>query len=762
MYSSKDITMVICIRLHGQNPWVLDRLKLAANYYNPAPRILIVDFGSESEYQAQIKSVCNENDVDYFYVDDKGVYSAAVAHNRGFEKVSTDLVLFSDIDFVFKSTMFGELAETAISLEMNKKIDTFINFTAYHLNKNTSEEYSEFEKKIDKDRFLTKVSYQATLEKNGNSVEFIAPYSNVYLMNVKLYSLIGGYHESFRGHGSEDFEFFIRLAYYTKLQPIPEEIEKDKYGPTKRDFLWVKQYRGFRRLNEALALPSELMGFKVFHLWHPTKSENDWRSHNDWRRERMTSIVNSYKDKKNKILNIDFINRNKNALCICKHEEHYGYFSPLRIAGYKLDVIYDGSPKSLDYIKEKIKNKDIDAFVIFNPYMKSHAEFYPYFLLSQELNIKTIVVERGALPNTIYYSSDVSYNSLDFSLDSFNEYSPSSENIDDARSYIEALTKGNQLLETASDFDSTYSKYEALTEIKKHKIFIPLQLDDDMAVTKYVRNSQSYNDFSNSINQVAAKNTDKLFVVKAHPLSKKTLNLTSENIIISSPSDNVHALLEVVDSTICYNSGVGLLSIIHGRPTITIGNAFYNVPETGCFSESLEMAVNTINSVDKPNKEKVEKLVSWYLNVLYSNFVAADDIKEFKFRKAHSYKDILVTDLKIDGLSYVLNRISPIIDKDRKNYVFSKLNVPALSNQNEPKNVVVKPNKTTPKPTSSSGNRAPKGTVKDRRLRKLRENPKQYFADSSHILLRPLKALFPDNKFGRINKKAIELIVRKK
>lgn len=51
-----------------------------------------------------------------------------------------------------------------------------------------------------------------------------------------MFDISGGYCDEFRGHGSEDFEFLIRLAKLTIDIPAPKGIEKDFYGPLKTSF----------------------------------------------------------------------------------------------------------------------------------------------------------------------------------------------------------------------------------------------------------------------------------------------------------------------------------------------------------------------------------------------------------------------------------------------------------------------------------------------------------------------------------------------
>ena len=67
--------------------------------------------------------------------------------------------------------------------------------------------------------------------------------------------------------------------------------------------------------------------------------------------------------------------------------------------------------------------------------MKSHEQFHPLFVLARECGVKTIVVERGALPGSIYYADDVSYTSPEFSVRCFDLYQPSLADLSQADSY---------------------------------------------------------------------------------------------------------------------------------------------------------------------------------------------------------------------------------------------------------------------------------------------------------------------------------------
>src|SRR5690606_27878316 len=105
------------------------------------------------------------------------------------------------------------------------------------------------------------------------------------------------------------------------------------------------------------------------------------------KRTRLKSAFNEYITSEERLISSDFIERPKLAICICKHEDHWGYFIPMRLAGYKLVPIYDDSPKSINICKQLLLDEQADAFAIFNPYMKSHAAFKPLYFLAKERGI---------------------------------------------------------------------------------------------------------------------------------------------------------------------------------------------------------------------------------------------------------------------------------------------------------------------------------------------------------------------------------------
>ncbi|MDW9740869.1 glycosyltransferase [Sinorhizobium meliloti] len=655
-----DITMVVCLRAHEANPWVLDRIKLLGAYYDPRPEILIVDFGSQPEFAGQIEDICQANNFRYHHVADYETYSPAAAHNRGFELVETQFVFFCDADFFSVREVFADLARAATDLRMRDIVDVVINFPAYHLNERDTEAFLSSPSEAERSAELKRTAYRANfVEFSKDDNFFVAPYSNVYLINRHMYSMVGGYDERFRGHGSEDFEFLIRLAIHTDHLPVPEHLRKDAYGPMKGDFFSHKPYRGFRRLLELASQPAVNLGFKTFHLWHPREKSVDWYANNDWKRARFNEALDGYVEGHHKLLNVDFIQRGKTIACLCKHHDQWGYFTPLRAAGYKTVSFFDDGAETTAAVSRGLLSGEFDGIAIFNPYMKSHSRLYETVLLARQKGKKVIVIERGALPATIYYDEDVSYAAPSYSEEAFFNEDFTPDAIASAAAYVTKLRAGNETLEAMDSYEATKERRLALSELNGPICFIPLQLEDDMAVTMFVKGEQNYPDFVQSLPELIDANPDVTFIVKPHPLSKIDALTPKRNLILAERKDNIHYLLDSADVTLCYNSGVGLLSLLHQKPTITLGNAFYNVAGAGYRAVSAQEGMQAFleGAVKAPTADLVTRLAAWFLHKRYSQFTATDNVREFATRKAHGYKDILVTSLRLDGVTYPLDRI---------------------------------------------------------------------------------------------------------
>ena len=752
-FTVSDITVCVAIRLTEINPWVLPRLEFLLTHYSPTPCFLIVDFGSQGEFKDSIENLCKINNAQYLYIDDTNIFSLSTARNIGASYIKTKFIFFTDVDCVFESNFFKKISSLTNSLCLSIATRRCIFLPVYHLTEKATNCFFDFSQRQKKDEYLERISFESISEGYGNNFMFIAPYSNVYLITKEFFELSGGYCNIFRGHGSEDFEYLIRLGIFSSNIPLPASLNKDWYGPLKESF-WQSQldYSGFRKYVEALTIPSELQGLKTFHLFHESPSkEGYWTAHNDWKRQNFNKIIDNYYPNMENIILQDYIERPKKALCIFSDKKQWGYFVPLRLYGYKLDILCSNSDNDIHNILNKIEQNYYDRIFIFNPYMKSHAKFRGIIELSRRLGVRTTVIERGGLPNSLYYADEVVYGDHDYhNIDNIlSTYIP--KTLAKSKALINRICSGCEFLENQESYEVTHSKLVLLRNSKCPTIFIPLQLEDDMAVTKFTDGYPSYNEFIEQIRESIFANPDIIFAIKRHPLSKNNIsNLMAENVVLVDDNTNIHALMDSCKFTIVYNSGVGMLSCIQQKPTFNIGNTYYSASTTlSNRVSSVEEAIIKIKSKQYHCTTIEDAIIftDWLINEKYSWFSANDIIRDFSDRKSHGYDNIMVELINLDGTiintgsirnsyppsprSYLNHRITIFPVKNEK--VVGKKPLPKVSEK-----VVAK----EPLPKVSEKVVAKEPLKKSRLFNKLKKDPYRFCADSKYILIRMARILF--------------------
>ncbi|MNJ29853.1 Capsule polysaccharide biosynthesis protein [compost metagenome] len=794
-YSHNDITLVFGIRARDYNPWVLERLSLVGTYYNPLPKVIITDFGSPEEHSAAIQEVCNRFGFEYHFVDDSETFSPAIARNSSVKHVKTPLIFFNDIDCFWTSDFFSKLAHAANIEQLETYWDRMLNMPVYHLTEDSTtyitDGYDGFSQgNAEMSLRMEQTAHRALASWRRQHVDFVAPYSNVFLIRKDYFEYLGGYNETFRGHGSEDFEFLIRYALVSKYLPTPAHMDQDFYGPLRDAYYTeLKEYKGYRRLFEVLSAPAELLGLKVLHLHHEKPAVSDWVSKNDWKRSNFNIELDKVTKTPWRMLEQDWLPREKKALVLLKHKDQYEYFMPLRSAGYSLDVLLPGE-QIPERVVDKIESGYYDAVSIFNPYMKSHESIRPYHELAKKAGIETIVVERGALPGSWYYAPEVAYNDRDYKNQVYLDWKPTQSEIETTATLIDELQAGGKTLEKLSDYNETYDKHSLVSALANKTIFIPLQLHDDMAVTRYTEGHINYEEYYESVLSISEKiNDDTVIFIKPHPLSASKLSFSNKNIIVCDQSDNVHALIDLSDAVICYNSGVGLLSLIHGKETFTVGNSFYS-HSTGLAqkAETLDYAIEAIqeNQQPKASLDLIFNFVGWLANKKYSYFLADSVLRDFGDRKSHAYKNILPKRINIG--EFHIDVTPSKLDRSyfKSSYLAAKYNIyhkpvsaPTKAvEKNAPtaakptakpaaKPATPKPAPVAPTPPATKASKEPSlidsKEYKEYKLnKKLRNTPYQYFDDAKKPMARKLRFLFIDGYHGPLFRMGLKLFVRPK
>lgn len=461
---SSDITVCLIIRVSDMNLWALDRLQFILNYYDPSPQFLIVDLGSSNEYSQQIEAICrrSESIVKYEYVHYFSEFSASIGRNACLKLVDTELIFFTDVDIVHPKSFFHLLVDLSNDLDINRAIRRCLFMPVYHINK----EYTEIFNKLDdecKSGFLRELCYLGQSERFGSKFEFIAPYSNVFLIHRDFFDLSGGYSTDFIGYGSEDFEFLIRLGMLSTDIPIPNSFEEDLYGPTKDSFWGVREYSGFRRYLEVLTTSSESLGLNAFHLWHEKPScSGYWTQSGDKDRSIFKKVLKQYYPQVNKLINIDHHERIDDILCISRYSSAWEYFLPLRLLSCKIQHFIESS---LEFEAEDNLLLEIKKGIYKKIFIFEHDLLVNINTILKEANINNIEIY---FINKGIFKGSISFVSLKSPLIFSSDYVVSNKNL--AERVLEEVNKYT----TTSNFLGEIQKFSQefffidLSSIEKH------------------------------------------------------------------------------------------------------------------------------------------------------------------------------------------------------------------------------------------------------------------------------------------------------
>lgn len=359
-YSAADITLVISVRAHDANPWLLPRLSMLAGHYDPMPTVVVSDLGSRGALRHELAQCCAEHGFHYTRIDDDDVYSAAIGRNRGAEAASSDLLFFSDVDCFGESDLFARLAKHANDIQLGECFDQLVVLPAYHLTHEATKAVLAVGRGK-RGAFLARAMAAAVFGARNHIVEYVDPFSNFLLCRRDFFSFVGGYNESFRGHGSEDFEFLLRCADETRQLPLPKRPARDRFSPIRNGFFSGKKpYAGFRRLGELMAYPAEAAGLRIAHLHHERSMLTDsWYTERDVRRARLRREALLYLREEGVALGYDWLRRDKSALVVLgRGRAARDLVLPLRLCGYRLTPwLVDGS-LSLDALMAAAANHD--------------------------------------------------------------------------------------------------------------------------------------------------------------------------------------------------------------------------------------------------------------------------------------------------------------------------------------------------------------------------------------------------------------------
>jgi hypothetical protein len=310
--------------------------------------------------------------------------------------------------------------------------------------------------------------------------------------------------------------------------------------------------------------------------------------------------------------------------------------------GEYLDIKYSAS------ISE-VLNSD-RTFLGWNWYLQPNLKIFSH---RKKAGLPFFCMERGALPGSLFFDPNgFNFSSSSYSRSNWDKSLSGKEALIISK-YTEAFKRDNKSLESQSSSISSENPFLSFVSnfLKFDRVaFVPLQLHDDSVIGYFSGWSKDLGSFIKNITTLAGNNKNILFLYKNHPLSKCASG-SSENLICV---DNFHFkdCINYSDLVITINSGIGLQSMIYGKPVLICGDAFYEFNDINIKTQNLNDLQASLSTDLTPNRESIFRFLYWLNFKFYSNvkwhsipnvnaskLLNIERLTIWDGKRSHTYKD---------------------------------------------------------------------------------------------------------------------------
>lgn len=715
------LSVIIPVRQTLNNN-ILERLQLK-KILGDNLEVIVVDDGSINNQD--VENICKIKGWNYIYLNTKDApFSLARARNAGIKKAIGEYVYFEDADFFHKTSFYKEL----INLIPKLKNSPF-NFAAIPTiflsegkslklveNINNTDTYNELF-----DLFVSEMQFTNPDEKNDLCDSYAIVGSNILVKRNLCYQ-VGLFDEFFNSWGGEDRDFIFRLLNHNSKIIKPVDFFSTKNWKIHR----TSAYEGWRSLYKIHGEWVSRLGIYAIHLYHPDYSWKDTYSRKvnmDYAANKAIDIGNkrlkvSPVPIKNEKLNI-FIGRNPTF----NNDEVIDYLENVKILDYSesLDVSEFG---------EEIVSSNPDKVFFQNPYGSEYLlELWRYL---KSKNIICVCVERGALPNSIYFDKNgFCAESCSYDPENWLKYDEY-----DANEYYEKLKEQSSYLEPQGNSNIELLK-PILTNGNKN-VLVVLQSITDSTTRFFCGNLNNYNEFLSIVHKLPSIKGFN-FLVKNHPLNK--VDIIDSEYLLKVDEYKLYDLIDNVDIIITLNSGVGVLALAAEKPVICMGKSFYSHDGLAMQANSYEELISCLNN-PVVDIVKVNKFYSYLVNHFYSfaewSYLSRDYSNNTKMSMMNniSYYDLKLFGKKIP-VKPKMNKGAMILAEYGYYFFVKKNEVKEDNNLNSSKKNSVKRSHLLEK----SGFIL-RPFLNERKISKLVRDPYLFFHDSRHQSLKKLKYLF--------------------
>lgn len=581
------------------------------SYISEKIKRIIVDFGSLTSISEELERKCFEHNFVYVNLGMQGnPFSAGECRNKGVSMAKTEYVTFQDIDLYAPDSVYENLINRISGYEYYNEVECI---PCLYLAEDFSQDYvcdGSWEN-------MHSLSYKYYRDKH-ESIKMYAPVTSMIIIKRHYLMECGGNNTEFHGHGYEDFELLNRVANRSNKFVRSRDYYSHEY---KYDSPYYNGYRTFFSL-----FGREAMGEKIFfvHLWHPENLNKNYSERNQINRNIFNKLIRKFDKEESMPAALTGYSSYVQGKTLVLAPKEGKTVNSIRVAmPYLSHCVYsrDTDFTSVDEFVEYLGVNSVSRVLFFNSYANAHRlELYNKCL---QLGLSTINYDRGGLPDTWFFDPNgFNASSSSYSPDNWDK-EISSDEVDNVSEFILKTLSSSDSLEKNGDRIGASNFIKKYHLGNKKVLFIPLQRPNDSVIRYFSDKVSSVDGFLEEAISLASmpEMNGWHIIIKKHPLESDCL-LNSlkcpDNVTLLSDTENFCDAIISADAVMLINSGVGLYSIMAGKPTFNLGLAYYSHPGLSVKLNSAQDFLEYLPELKKPSVDKVNKFIHYLMNEFYS------------------------------------------------------------------------------------------------------------------------------------------------
>lgn len=566
-------------------------------------RFMVVDDGSEQKEKEKIKKKVDELGFDYLYISSTETpISMGRARNVGAKYAKSTYIMFMDVDLVPYDGFFYELLNEIKVQKLETFANDFIMVGVIYLTKKGIKQFFKQNSDIRKNTAINWL-----LSNNEELIEKFSTGTSACLYNRDIFLARGGHDELFEEWGFEDLEFNLRMIRKSSKFPLPRIICNDY-----KNFSQIVEYKGWKSIYRLFGDITFQKGIILFHSWHEVDKASPYIKEGTKNNSLLfQQRCKSYHSKKYELPPLSDPYEGKTLLFSKTNPFIWNYdiLSRLGVIHY-LD---EGSLTESSLIKYIMEN-NIDRVLFHNPYASKQR--LGLYKAVKSKNIPYIIAERGALSDSVFFDKN-GFNAESSSYDPiYWDKKLTQEQYKQVSDYINQEKTSSVSLEKQTDRMNLSILYSELDiPVDKKILFVPLQRPSDTVIKYFSGNLLNYDEFISLVQEVANHvSSDWRIVVKKHPLEDELHEI--DGVLYSNA--NIKDLIEISDSVLLVNSGVGILSLLWEKPVMYAGDVFYGDDRINNKVDSYQEVLTLLNSGFKCDHETVYRFLYYLIEEFYS------------------------------------------------------------------------------------------------------------------------------------------------